>query len=265
MTSNPFQQQKAIPGVKKIIAVSSGKGGVGKSTVAANLAMALAKQLPNGQKVGILDTDIYGPSLPRLYGALEDKPEVFGEKILPIEKHGVRLMSIGFLVGEGDAIVWRGPMLFKALDQFFKDIDWGNLEYLILDLPPGTGDIQLSIAQKIPLSGAVTISTPQNVALADVKKSVDMWSRVGVPILGVIENMSYMESPQGDRIQLFPKGDLDAYLDSKKIEKLGEIPFDPLLGQSCEEGVPFVLSHPESVVAKVFVSIAQKLIQESRI
>lgn len=260
MNTNPFQQQKSIPGVKKIIAVSSGKGGVGKSSVATNLAIALSKLVQPGQKVGILDTDIYGPSLPRMLGALHQKPEIKGSKIQPIERFGVQIMSIGFLVEEDSAVIWRGPMLFKALDQFFNDIEWGDLEYLVLDLPPGTGDIQLSIAQKVPVFGSVTVTTPQNISLGDVKKSLDMWTRVNVPVLGVIENMSYLATPSGEKMQLFPKGDLNAYLDSKMIKKLGEIPFEPLLGLSCEVGIPLVESHPEVLASKVFFSIAQNII-----
>ncbi|HPI39319.1 MAG TPA: Mrp/NBP35 family ATP-binding protein [Pseudobdellovibrionaceae bacterium] len=260
MNSNPFQQQKPISGVKKIIAVSSGKGGVGKSTTAVNLAMALSKLIGPDKKVGILDADIHGPSLPRMFGALHQKPEIKGDKIQPIERYGLKIMSIGFLVEEDSAVIWRGPMLFKALDQFFNDLEWGDLEYLVLDLPPGTGDIPLSIAQKVPVFGSVTVTTPQNISLGDVKKSLDMWTRVNVPVLGVIENMSYLMTPSGESVQLFPKGDLNGYLDSKNIKKLGEIPFDPLLGLSCEVGIPLVESHPDSPASKAFFSIAQTLI-----
>lgn len=256
-SSNPFDQQKALPGVGHIIAVSSGKGGVGKSTVATNLALALGKT----HRVGLLDADIYGPSVPRMIGALNQKPAISPEqKIEPIVRYGLKTMSIGYLIDEGAAVVWRGPMLFKAMDQFLRDVNWGELDFLVVDLPPGTGDVQLSLAQKIPLSGAVMVSTPQNVSLVDVKKAVDMWNRVGTPILGMIENMSYMLNPvNNERIQLFPKGELNAYIDSKGIEKLGEIPFHPALSLGSEAGVPIVESHPNSVEGQMFFAIAERL------
>ena len=255
---NPFDQQREIPHVKNIVAVASGKGGVGKSTVASNLALALAR---SGARVGLLDADIYGPSVPRMWGALNQRPEVNEErKIQPIVRHGVKLMSIGFLVEENSAIVWRGPMLFKALDQFFRDVQWGELDYLIVDLPPGTGDIHLSLAQKVPVTGAVCVCTPQNVALMDVKKALDMFSRVGVPVLGMVENMSYMLVPQSqERIQMFPKGDLDRFLDQNRIEKLGEVPFNPSIGLSGEIGIPLVQTQPQAPEAQVFENIARKI------
>jgi len=256
-STNPFEQQKPIPGIKHIFAVSSGKGGVGKSTVATNIALSLAKKY----KVGLLDADIYGPSIPRMLGAINQKPTVNPEqKIEPIIRYGVKLMSIGFLVEEGAAVVWRGPMLFKAMDQFFRDVLWGDLDYLIIDLPPGTGDIQLSLAQKIPVSGAITVSTPQNIALIDVKKAIDMWNRTAVPVIGMVENMSYMLNPaNGEKIQLYPKGEMGQYLDSKKIPLLGEIPFHPSVSLGSEAGVPIVESNPSSIEAKEFFKIANTL------
>ena len=254
---NPFEQQKPIPGVKNIIAVSSGKGGVGKSTVATNLAVALAQQ---GLRIGLLDADIYGPSLPRMMGALGQKPEILeNRQIKPLERFGLKLMSIGFLVDDDLAVVWRGPMLFKAMDQFLREVAWGELDYLLVDLPPGTGDVQLSLAQKVPLAGAVAVSTPQNVALNDMKKALDMWARTGVPILGVVENMSYMLSADGSRVQLFPKGELDTYLSGKGVLKLGEVPFNAQVGLCGEAGIPVVASHPESLEALAFQSIARRL------
>lgn len=255
---NPFEQQRPIPGVKHIIAVSSGKGGVGKSTVSSNLSLAIAKQ---GARVGLLDADIYGPSVPRMFGALNQKPELDEkQKLLPIERLGLKLMSIGFLVDEDLAVVWRGPMLFKAMEQFFRDVAWGELDYLIIDLPPGTGDVQLSIAQKVPLAGTVAVTTPQNVALNDVKKAIDMWKTVGVPIVGVVENMSWFQAPgTSERTQLFPKGSLDQYLEEKKFEKLGQIPFHPSIGMGSEIGLPVVESQPHSDEAKAFIEIAKKL------
>ena len=255
--SNPFNQQTEIPGVKKIIAVSSGKGGVGKSTVATNLALALSHKYT----VGLLDADIYGPSLPRMTGTLNQKLTVNNDKkIQPILRYGIKLMSIGYLVEESSAVVWRGPMLFKAMDQFLRDVLWAPIDVLIIDLPPGTGDIQLSLAQKVPLSGAVVVTTPQNIAFIDAKKSMDMFERVQVPNLGVIENMSYMLNPiNNEPIQVFPKGELDQFLKAKNIPKLGEIPLNPSISLSSEAGIPIVESNPNGVEAKVFYSIAEKL------
>lgn len=260
---NPFNQQKAIPGVKKIIAVSSGKGGVGKSTVAVHLAMALAQN----HRVGLLDADIYGPSLPRMMGALNQKPEITPEqKLIPLVRHGVKLMSMGFIIDEAAAVVWRGPMLFKAMDQFINDVAWGELDYLVIDLPPGTGDVQLSLAQKVPIDGAVIVSTPQNVALADVKKAIDMWSRVGVRILGVVENMAWMKNPaNGERMQLFTRGDLDAYLTSKDLQKLAQVPFNPSVGMATEIGIPVVQSAPDSEETAVFRSLAKSVTEATPI
>ncbi len=255
--NNPFDQQKPISGVKKIIVVSSGKGGVGKSTVATNLALALGQKW----KVGLLDADIYGPSLPRLMGTMNQKPNINTEgKIEPIQRYGLKLMSIGYLINEASAVVWRGPMLFKAMDQFLRDVQWAPLDVLVIDLPPGTGDIQLSLAQKIPLSGAIVVSTPQNIAFMDAKKSIDMFERVQVPILGLVENMSYMLNPQtGESIQMFPKGELESFILTKNIPKLGEVPFNPSVSLSCEAGVPIVESHPKGVEALAFFDIARKI------
>lgn len=255
---NPFEKQNAIPGVKHIIAVASGKGGVGKSTVASNLAVSLAKHL----KVGLLDADIYGPSVPRMLGCLQQKPEVDNDnKIQPLVRHSTKLMSIGFLVDEEAAIVWRGPMLFKAIDQFLRDVDWGDLDVLIVDLPPGTGDVQLSLAQKVPLSGAIIVSTPQNVALADVKKSIDMFKRINTPILGLVENMSYFLQNNNERIEMFPKGELNSYLEKSRIQKLAEIPFHPPVSFGGEMGIPVVISQPEAESAKAFQQLTQNVLE----
>ncbi|MEQ1721779.1 MAG: Mrp/NBP35 family ATP-binding protein [Pseudobdellovibrio sp.] len=257
MATNPFDQQQSIPGVKKIIAVASGKGGVGKSTVATNLALALREH----GTVGLLDADIYGPSLPRMMGALNQKPTVSeGNKITPVSRYGVKVMSIGFLIEEGSAVVWRGPMLFKAMDQFFRDVQWGELDYLVIDLPPGTGDVQLSLVQKVPVNYAVIVTTPQNISLIDAKKAIDMFERTGVKIAGVVENMSYMLNPVNcEKIQLYPKGELNSYLDSKKMMKLSEIPFNPSVSLGSEAGIPIVESNSEGVEAKCFKDLAAKL------
>jgi ATP-binding protein involved in chromosome partitioning len=260
---NPFDQQRPIPGVSRIIAVSSGKGGVGKSTTATNLAIALAKA---GHRVGLLDADIYGPSIPRMLGTLHQKVEIGDDKkIIPLERFKVKLMSIGFLVDEDLAIVWRGPMLFKAMDQFLREVAWGELDYLLVDLPPGTGDIQLSLAQKVPLAGALAVSTPQDVALNDVKKAIDMWTRTSVPVLGVIENMAWFIPPGStDKVQLFPRGSMDAYLRERGITKLGEVPFHPNVGIGGEAGIPVVESDPQSEEARAFMGIARSLDQKLR-
>lgn len=256
-TTSPFDQQQAIPGVKHIIAVSSGKGGVGKSTVATNLATALGQK----NKVGLLDADIYGPSIPRMLGSLNQKPAINKEqKIEPLLRYGIKLMSIGFLIDESSAVVWRGPMLFKAMDQFLRDVSWGDLDYLVVDLPPGTGDVQLSLAQKVPVSGAVMVSTPQNVSLTDVKRAVDMFNRVGIRMLGLVENMAYMiNSANGEKIQLFPKGELESYMKTQSIPKIGEIPFNPSIGLACEAGVPIVESYKAGAEAQEFLRIAERV------
>lgn len=255
--NNPFNQQVSLPGVDKIIAIGSGKGGVGKSSVSCNLATMLAE---NGHKVGLLDADIYGPSQPRLFGLLNQKPEVLpNKKMLPIERHGVKVMSIGFIVDPELAVVWRGPMLFKAMNQFLFDVEWGELDYLLVDLPPGTGDVQLSLAQKVKMQGAVIVSTPQNLSLIDAKKSIDMFDRTGIPVLGFIENMSYLENPDGNKMELFPPGEINEYLDHKKIEKLAELPFSPTFSKSCEAGLPFVLSKKESTLKSEFNKLAGKI------
>ncbi len=245
---NPFEKQAQIHGIKSIVAVGSGKGGVGKSTVSANLALAMASL---GKKVGLLDSDIYGPSIPRLFGLLNQKPPLTNEgKILPHERYGVKLMSMGFLVGEDNALIWRGPMIFKALEQLLKDVAWGDLDVLIMDLPPGTGDVPLTLAQKTPVSGAIAISTPQNIALSDTKKSIDMFKKLNIPILGLIENMS----------GLFPKGELDSYLQSQNIKKLGSLPFVNALAQSSEIGIPLSETDPKNEIVESFKNIGKEVL-----
>jgi ATP-binding protein involved in chromosome partitioning len=256
---NPFDQQQAIPGVKKIIAVSSGKGGVGKSTLSSNLSAALAKKYT----VGLLDADIYGPSVPRMTGTIGQRPTINEkQKLIPIMRNGVKLMSMGHLVDESAAVVWRGPMLFKAMDQFLRDVEWGDLDVLVIDLPPGTGDIQLTLAQKVPVTGAICVTTPQNVALADVKKAVDMWNRVKVPILGLVENMAYMINPATEeKIELFPRGDIDGFLKTNQLTLLAQIPFHPHIGKASEAGIPIVDAYSTSGEAQAFSELANLVAQ----
>lgn len=221
----------------------------------------MATALGQKNKVGLLDADIYGPSIPRMLGSLNQKPAINKEqKIEPLLRYGIKLMSIGFLIDESSAVVWRGPMLFKAMDQFLRDVSWGDLDYLVVDLPPGTGDVQLSLAQKVPVSGAVMVSTPQNVSLTDVKRAVDMFNRVGIRMLGLVENMAYMiNSANGEKIQLFPKGELESYMKTQSIPKIGEIPFNPSIGLACEAGVPIVESYKAGAEAQEFLRIAERV------
>ncbi len=260
---NPFLQQSPIKGVKHIITVGSGKGGVGKSTVAVNLAMAMQK---SGRKIGLLDGDIYGPSIPRMLGTHTQKVEIDeNQKLIPVTKFGLKTMSLGYLIEENQAAVWRGPMLFKAMDQFFRDVHWGELDALIIDLPPGTGDVGLTVAQKVPVSGAIVVVTPQNVALADAKKAMDMFERTNVPILGVVENMAYLKTSSGEKIQLFPNGELNVFLETKKIPKLGQIPFFPEVGIATEAGVPLVESQSqEDEEVRPFVELAATVAERLR-
>ena len=254
---NPFDQKAKIPGVQHIVIVGSGKGGVGKSAVSLNMSSALSKL---GLKVGLLDGDVYGPSLPRLTGTIHLKPELNKDKkLLPIRRYGLNLLSMGHLVEEESPLVWRGPMLFKAIEQFFRDVHWGDLDLLVIDLPPGTGDVALTIAQKVPVSGALVVSTPQNLSLVDTKKALNMFRQIEIPILGVVENMSYYKESSGKKLSLFPKGQIDLYLKEKKIDKLVEIPFHPNIALSSEAGVPFLESQPDTKEGQAFFKIAEKV------
>ncbi len=225
--------------IKNIILVASGKGGVGKSTIASNLSVALCNK---NKKVGLIDCDIHGPSIPRMFGKIDQKIIIENNKMAPLKQYGVKLMSIGFLVEETSAVIWRGPMLFKAIDQFFKDIVWGELDYLIVDLPPGTGDVQLTIAQKFKVTTSLIVTTPQNIALSDVIKSIDMFNTVKIPVLGVIENMSYFMSDSKDKLDLFPKGNLAEFLNKKNIPIIAKVPFFKPIAQGCEVGIPYTQS-----------------------
>ena len=249
-------QPNTIAGVKAIIAVASGKGGVGKSTVAVNLALGLARL---GLKVGLLDADIYGPSLPRLLG-IHHKPESDGKKIKPIEKFGIKTMSIGFLVKEDEAMIWRGPMVQSALTQMLNDVLWGPLDVLVLDMPPGTGDAQLTIAQRAPLKGAVIVSTPQDIALIDAKKGIAMFNKTAVPILGVVENMSVFVCPDcGHAHHIFGHGGARETAEKLGAPFLGEIPLVPRIRETSDSGQPVSVSVPDGPEAKAFLELAKKV------
>ncbi|ACF13790.1 protein of unknown function DUF59 [Chloroherpeton thalassium ATCC 35110] len=245
--------------VRNTIAVASGKGGVGKSTVATNLAVALAK---TGARVGLIDADIHGPSIPTMFGLKNEKPDVLGKTLIPLEKYGVKLMSIGFLVDQKTAVVWRGPMVSSALRQFMNDVAWNELDYLLFDLPPGTGDIQLTLVQTVPLTGSVVVTTPQDVAVADVEKAISMFKSVKVPVLGIIENMSYYSLPDGHREYIFGQGGGKKLAESHSMPFLGEVPLGADVRMGGDEGVPVVIRNPESEQAKLFTTAAEKLAQQ---
>jgi ATP-binding protein involved in chromosome partitioning len=254
----PQSAQKAVllPEVRAIVAVASGKGGVGKSTVAVNLAVALARQ---GLRVGLLDADIYGPSLPRMLG-LARKPEVRGERMIPLPAWGLRAMSIGFLVEEETPMIWRGPMVMGALEQMMGQVDWGALDIMIVDMPPGTGDAQLTMAQRVALAGAVIVSTPQDLALLDARRGVRMFERTRVPVLGLIENMSFFCCPAcGHRAEIFGHGGARREADRLGIEFLGEIPLVLEIRTASDAGAPIVVSEPDSHPARAFADIARRL------
>ena len=245
-------------GIRESIAVASGKGGVGKSTVAVNLSVALAKM---GRSVGLLDADVYGPNVPIMLGAKGDLVTVDGS-ISPLEAHGVKLMSLGFMLEEGTPVIWRGPMIAGALKQMLNDVAWGELDYLVLDLPPGTGDASLTLAQMMPLSGAVIVSTPQEVALQDVKRSIAMFERLSVPVLGLVENMSYyIHEPTGDRVEIFGHGGARQAAGDLGIRFLGEIPLDPAIREGGDKGSP-VGGDAGSSLGAAFAGIAS-LVEES--
>ena len=249
--------QSKAPGIRNVIAVASGKGGVGKSTVAVNLAASL--QL-DGARVGLMDVDIYGPSVPLMTGTEGAKPRIVEGRLMPVEAHGLKLLSMGYLVPAGQAVVWRGPMLHKAITQFFEDCTWGEIDYLVVDLPPGTGDVQLSLSQIFPLTGAVMVTTPQEVALIDVIKGANMFERVNVPLLGVIENMSYFVCPCcSTRTEIFSHGGGRKAAKEHGWPFLGEIPIDPSVRIGGDTGTPVVISHPDSPVAKALRATARAL------
>jgi ATP-binding protein involved in chromosome partitioning len=252
-----------LPSVKFTIAVSSGKGGVGKSTVAVNLAVALAKE---GYKTGIIDADIYGPSVPTMLGAVEDKPKLIQKdgknRLLPVVKYGVKMMSIGFLVDPKEAVVWRGPMAASALKQFMSDVEWDELDFLLYDMPPGTGDIQLTLTQSIPLSGSIIVTTPQEISLIDARKGAKMYEKVNVPVLGIIENMSFYTNTDGTREHIFGEGGGKKLAEEMGLNFLGEIAINTAIRTGGDEGKPIVLGKPDSLESKQFISIARDLAEQ---
>ncbi|MCG6114326.1 MAG: iron-sulfur cluster carrier protein ApbC [Mesorhizobium sp.] len=252
--------KRGVPGITSIIAVASGKGGVGKSTTAVNLALGLAAE---GKKVGILDADIYGPSLPRLLG-LKGKPETVDGKVLkPMEAYGLKAMSMGFLVEEETPMIWRGPMVMSALTQMLREVAWGELDILVVDMPPGTGDAQLTMAQQVPLAGAVIVSTPQDLALIDARKGLNMFKKVEVPLLGIVENMSYFLAPDtGNRYDIFGHGGAKSEAERLGVPFLGEVPLTIDVRETSDAGTPVVVSNPEGAPAKVYRQIASRVLAE---
>lgn len=246
-----------LPTVKHIVAVASGKGGVGKSTTALNLAVALARL---GKKVALFDADIYGPSVPRLTGLAGKKPMSDGKRVTPLEAHGIKLMSIGFMMAEDTPVVWRGPMVMGALEQMLRDVEWGDLDVMIVDMPPGTGDTQLTMSQRVPLAGAVIVSTPQDIALIDARKGLGMFRKVEVPILGLIENMSYYVCPNcNHREEIFSHGGAHRTADELGVDFLGEVPLDIKIRLTSDEGTPVVVSDPDGPHALGYIEIAKRL------
>ena len=256
-TASPPQEQ---PNLGTIIAVSSGKGGVGKSTVAANLAVALVQ---SGLQVGIMDADVYGPNIPRMFGVF-DRPPVVGGKILPLEAHGVKLISLGFLVERDAPAIWRGPIIMKIVNQFLRDVDWGQLDYFIVDLPPGTGDAQLSLVQATQVAGALIVTTPQEMAVGDALRGAKMFERVGVPVVGVVENMSGFTDPEtGRRFDLFSSGGGQRLADEIGAPLLGSVPLQPQLAALADSGQPVIIAQPESPAAVSLRQIAEALQQKT--
>jgi len=255
--SAPQEAAPLAPGVRNIVAVASGKGGVGKSTTAINLALGLAA---TGLRVGMLDADIYGPSQPRMMGVSGRPDSPNGDKLEPMVGHGIKVMSMGFLVAEDTPMIWRGPMVMSALQQMLRDVNWGELDIMIVDMPPGTGDAQLTLAQQVPLAGAVIVSTPQDIALLDARKGLNMFRKVDVPVLGIIENMSYFTCPNcGHESHIFSHGGAHEEADRLGVEFLGEIPLDIGIRTTSDSGQPIVVSQPESDHAKVYRGIADRV------
>lgn len=255
-TPNPWAQQNRMPGVRHVVAVASGKGGVGKSTVSVNLSCSL-KHL--GARVGLLDCDIYGPSIPLMMG-VNEKPTVSeDEKLVPPQNYGIKLMSMGFLIEGDNPVIWRGPMIMKTIQQFITTVAWGELDYLLVDLPPGTGDAQLSLCQTVPLDGGVIVTTPQEASLGVVRKGIGMFNKVNVPILGIVENMSYFTTPSGERVEIFGHGGGKAESGRQGVPFLGEIPIYTEIREGGDRGVPVTISNTKSAPAQAFIQIAKAL------
>ncbi|QKQ74700.1 Mrp/NBP35 family ATP-binding protein [Nostoc sp. TCL240-02] len=255
-----YIQLCTIPGVRTTLAVSSGKGGVGKSTTAVNLAAAL--QLA-GAKVGLLDADVYGPNVPQMLGLGKSEVKVIdtpkGQRFVPLEVHGIKVMSVGLLAEADHPLAWRGPVLHKIITQFIHEVEWGELDYLLIDLPPGTGDAQITIVQESPICGVILVTTPQNVAISDVRRSVYMFRQVGVPVIGIIENMSYFMGNGGEKIPIFGSGGGQKLVEELKAPLLGQIPIDPLICNGGDIGKPLTLVDPNSKASQVFVQVAGAL------
>ena len=249
-------QPNRMPGINKVVAVASGKGGVGKSTCAVNLACALAQ---DGDEIGLLDCDIYGPSVPLMMGVNERPMVSPEEKLVPLMNHGVKLMSMGFLLEGNQPVIWRGPMIMKTIQQFVMQVDWGELDYLLVDLPPGTGDAQLSLCQTVPLDGGVIVTTPQEASLGVVRKGIEMFRKVNVPILGIVENMSYFTAPGGERVEIFGHGGGQDEAGRQGVPFLGEMPLFTEIRKGGDDGMPVVVSQPDSLPAEVFHQIARQL------
>ena len=259
ITADAGSEKSKLPDIKYYIAVASGKGGVGKSTIATNLSLAISKKR---QKVGLMDADIWGPSAPLMMGISEKPRATADDKIVPIEKFGLKVMSIGFLVNEEDAVIWRGPMVHGAIKQFIEDVEWSGTDYLVIDLPPGTGDAQLSMAQTAPISGGVIVTTPQDVALVDVRRGILMFNKLNIPILGIVENMSYLDMPDVDnKIDIFGRGGGRRMAERFEVPFLGEIPIDPRIRIGGDNGTPIVESDPESAAGKAFFEIADRILE----
>ena len=253
-------EKPLIPGIDAIVAVASGKGGVGKSTTTVNLALALAA---SGKSVGILDSDIYGPSMPRMLGISGRPNSPDGRRLHPMENYGVKCMSMGFLVEEDTPMIWRGPMVMSAIEQMLRDVEWGELDVLVVDLPPGTGDAQLTLAQRVPLTGAVIVSTPQDIALLDARKGLNMFRKVEVPVFGIVENMSYYVCPEcGHRAEIFSHGGARAEAERLGTEFLGEIPLDIAIRETSDAGRPIVVTDPDSALAQTYRAIAARVAEK---
>jgi ATP-binding protein involved in chromosome partitioning len=253
---NPFASQNKVPGVKRVVAVASGKGGVGKSTVSVNLACALTHL---GARVGLLDCDIYGPSIPLMMGVHERPTVSEDERLVPPTGHGVKVMSIGLLLTDDQPVIWRGPMITKTIQQFLMAVEWGELDFLLVDLPPGTGDAQLSLCQTVPLDGGVIVTTPQEASLGVVRKGIAMFNKVNVPILGIVENMSYFTTPNGERVEIFGHGGGRGEAARQNLAFLGEVPIFTEIREAGDQGVPVVVSAPNHPAGKAFIQIAEAL------